>query len=205
MAQHSEVCGTDQNASCLDVVTDDFPGGYCNVDPCSGLEGHLCPIQSSCVQLNGENGQCFKDCMSDSDCRSTEGYFCLDMTGDHPGNGTACSDPATSACWHSGASHKICTKKVIICPDGPGECPSLFPRCVLPDGGAFVPPSADAGLAPGPSVDAGASPSVRRGSRRAPHANVRHVTPARFNAIAGQRYGLPNCRSALFALAKLRL
>jgi len=145
-AANPAVCGTDQNASCLDVVTDDYPGGYCNVDPCSELDGHLCPVGASCVQLNGENGQCFKDCSGDTDCRNKEGYFCLDMTNDRPDSGHACSDPQTAACWHSGASHKVCVKHTLICPNGASDCPSLFPSCVLPDGGHFAPPAPDAAV-----------------------------------------------------------
>jgi hypothetical protein len=119
------VCGTEQNASCLAPPVDEFPGGYCNVDPCTAAEGHLCPIGSSCVQLYGENGQCFKDCATDADCRQSDGYFCLDMTADdHPGG-----------LWQSGASHKVCSRHDVTCPVGAQDCPAAFPRCVLPSGG----------------------------------------------------------------------
>jgi hypothetical protein len=126
MGAISPACGTEPTASCLDPVLDDFPGGYCNVDPCSAADGHLCPIGSSCVQLNGENGQCFKDCSTNSDCRTSDGYFCLDMTADdHPGG-----------LWISGASHKVCSRAIVTCPASPADCPFAIPHCVLPDGGA---------------------------------------------------------------------
>jgi len=135
MGINPSICGTDQNASCLDELIDDFPGGYCNVDPCSELEGHVCPIGGSCVQLNGENGQCFKDCSSDSDCRKSDGYFCLDMTkDDHPGG-----------LWISGASHKICSRPQLTCPGSPNDCPSAMPKCVLPDGGVAYPEGGPSG------------------------------------------------------------
>lgn len=114
------VCGTDQNASCLDPAIDDFPGGYCNVDPCTALVGHLCPVGASCVQLNGENGQCFKNCNADTDCRQSDGYFCLDLK--------------TDSLWISGASQKVCSRAQLTCPLSPSDCPSAFPHCVLPDG-----------------------------------------------------------------------
>jgi hypothetical protein len=139
-------CGTDQNASCLDEVIDDFPGGYCNVDPCSTTVGHLCPIGSSCVELDGENGQCFKDCATDDDCRKAEGYFCLDMT----------PDDRTGGLWLSGASHKVCSRAQVTCPSGPRDCPAALPRCVFPDG---KPAYNDAGALNTDGADGGAPPT----------------------------------------------
>ena len=139
-------CGTDQNASCLDEVIDEFPGGYCNVDPCSTAVGHLCPLASSCVQLNGENGQCFKDCATDADCRKAEGYFCLDMTADDHAGGL----------WQSGASHKVCSRPAVTCPSGPHDCPTVLPRCVFPDGS---PAYSDAGTLNVDGGDGGAPPT----------------------------------------------
>lgn len=156
MGSMPAVCGTNQNASCLDSVIDDYPGGYCNVDPCSALDGHLCPIGASCAQLNGENGQCFKDCSSDSDCRMSEGYFCLDMTNDdHPG-GLPPTAPTTSALWVSGASHKVCVRPQLTCPGSGRDCPSAIPRCVLPDGTMAF---ADGGAAGPQPTDGGAPPT----------------------------------------------
>jgi hypothetical protein len=146
MATSPGVCGIEQSASCLDPKLDDYPGGYCNVDPCTNKEGNLCPIGASCVLLNGENGQCFKNCASDSDCRTGDGYFCLDMTADDRPGGN----------WVSGASHKICSRSVLSCPNSPSDCPSARPHCLLPnDGGpAFVDAGSDAGAS-----DAGPPPT----------------------------------------------
>jgi hypothetical protein len=136
-------CGTDQNASCLDEQLDQFPGGYCNVDPCTDTVGHLCPLGSSCVELNGENGQCFENCSSDSDCRTAQGYFCLDMSG----------DTADGGLWLSGGSKKICSRGILTCPLSPHDCPSARPHCVLPDDGGLA--YVDAGSADAAGPDAG--------------------------------------------------
>jgi hypothetical protein len=141
-------CGTDQNASCLDEKIDDFPKGYCNVDPCTNVVGYLCPIGSSCAELNGENGQCFKNCASDSDCRTADGYFCLDMRGDARDGGL----------WLSGGSKKVCSRAVLTCPNSPTDCPAARPHCVLPDDGgtAYVEAGAiDATTASDAGADAG--------------------------------------------------
>jgi hypothetical protein len=139
------VCGTDQNASCLDQTLDDYPGGYCNVDPCTAVD--FCPLGSSCVQLNGENGQCFKDCAMDSDCRAAEGYFCLDMT----------ADSQRSVLWLSGASRKVCSRSQLTCPASPKDCPSVFPNCVLPDGTAAYPEGGASSATEAGVDDAGAA------------------------------------------------
>jgi hypothetical protein len=141
------VCGTDQKASCLDEVIDEFPGGYCNVDPCTVQA--LCPVGSSCVELNGENGQCFKNCVSDADCRTGEGYFCLDAT----------ADDRLGGHWLSGASHKVCSRALVTCPLSAGDCPAVLPKCVLPNGqpaydadGGMVPFVTDAGADAAPTA-----------------------------------------------------
>jgi hypothetical protein len=148
-ATNPGVCGIEQSASCLDPQLDGWPGGYCNVDPCTNKDGSLCPVGASCVMINGENGQCFRNCAADTDCRTAEGYFCLDMTADdHPGGN-----------WISGASHSICVRPVLECPNSPKDCPAARPHCVLPnDGGpAFVDSgAADAGGVDGAASDAGA-------------------------------------------------
>jgi hypothetical protein len=140
-ASNPAVCGIEMSASCLDPKLDDYPGGYCNVDPCTNKEGNLCPVGASCVMLNGENGQCFKNCTMDSDCRTTEGYFCLDMTADDRPGGL----------WVSGASHKLCSRGTLICPSSPQDCPSGRPHCVLPNDGG--PASTYAGTVDATAVD----------------------------------------------------
>jgi hypothetical protein len=154
------VCGTDQNAACLTPDVDNYPGGYCNVDPCTDQVGHLCPIGASCVALNAENPQCFKNCNSDDDCRKSEGYVCLDMT----------KDAVDGGLWTSGASRKVCSKPVLICATDQ-QCPSVFPHCVSQDdggaspdtgtvadaGGATEAGSGDAAASDTGAIDAGAS------------------------------------------------
>lgn len=146
-ASNPNVCGTFENASCLDEKLDFYPGGYCNVDPCTSSDAHACPIGASCVLLEGENGQCFKNCASDADCRTAEKYFCLDMTADDKPGGL----------WLSGASHKVCSREQVTCPLSPKDCPAAFPRCVLPGGGdAYLP---DGGPV-GPQGAADAAPPI---------------------------------------------
>ncbi|MDP9034777.1 MAG: hypothetical protein M3O50_08200 [Myxococcota bacterium] len=160
MASNPTVCGTDMNATCLDPAIDDWPGGYCNVDPCSALDGHLCPVGGSCAQINGENGQCFKNCSTDADCRMSEGYICLDLTADDHG-ASGCAS-GTSACWISGASHKVCSRPNLICPSAANNCPAAFPHCVLDNGAAAFPPAAsdDGGTVDSGPPEAGASPEA---------------------------------------------
>jgi hypothetical protein len=155
-AADPSVCGIQMSASCLDQKLDDFPGGYCNVDPCTNKEGNLCPVGSSCVMLNGENGQCFKNCTADSDCRTTDGYFCLDMTADDKPGGL----------WVSGASHQVCSRGTLICPSKPQECPSARPHCVLPNDGG--PAYVDAGTADATAAEAGSSDAASDAAPVAP-------------------------------------
>jgi hypothetical protein len=146
VAANPTACGTFENATCLDEQLDFFPGGYCNVDPCTAAADHLCPIGSSCVELEGENGQCFKNCATDSDCRTAMGYFCLDMTpDDHPGG-----------LWISGTSRKICSRTGLTCGISARDCPAVIPHCLYPNGGgdAYLP---DGGMAPPPAGADGAT------------------------------------------------
>ena len=145
VATNPAVCGTFDNASCLDEQLDNFPGGYCNVDPCTSAAAHLCPVGASCVQLEGENGQCFKNCASDGDCRTGAGYFCLDMTADDHAGGL----------WVSGTSHKVCARQGLTCPNSATDCPTALSHCVYPNGGgdAYQP---DGGMAPPPAGSDGA-------------------------------------------------
>jgi hypothetical protein len=129
------VCGTDQNAACLTPDVDNYPGGYCNVDPCTEQPGHLCPIGASCVSLNGENPQCFKNCNSNADCRASEGYICLDMT----------KDAFDGGLWTSGASHKVCSKPLLQCATDM-QCPMALPHCVVAQDGGAAPDSGTGGV-----------------------------------------------------------
>lgn len=141
VATNPAVCGSFENASCLDEKLDLFPGGYCNVDPCTDADDHLCPIGASCVQLEGENGQCFKNCATDADCRTAEKYFCLDMSADDRPGGL----------WISGTSHKVCSRATLTCPLSPQDCPAALPRCVLPGGADAYLPDGGAVTVAGPA------------------------------------------------------
>jgi hypothetical protein len=118
-------CGSDPGRLCLGSAADPYPDGYCTLD-CSAQDGHLCPIGSSCMRLNGEGPYCLVACSSGTDCRST-GYTCLDLTMDPNG------------LWISGGSRKVCSRAMLTCPGGAKDCPTAFPRCGAAEGGANTP------------------------------------------------------------------
>src|SRR5437899_491245 len=68
MSGADPICGTDTNATCNDLAQDDFPGGYCSVEPCTSMR--QCPLGSSCGRLGGEAPACFLNCTSDAQCRT---------------------------------------------------------------------------------------------------------------------------------------
>lgn len=103
-------CGTYAKAICNDLINDDFPGGYCSVEPCTTVS--LCPIGSSCGSLGAETPGCYLDCKSDADCRGPE-YKCQPM----------------DQLAVSGASRRVCYLTKMACV-APSDCPSSRPRCV---------------------------------------------------------------------------
>jgi hypothetical protein len=126
-ATNAGACGTFPTASCLDPIADSYPDGYCTIDPCSEVEGHLCPIGASCASPNGETPACFKNCKTDADCRGPH-YACVNI------------DPL----FTSGTSHTVCVRKTFICPNSASDCPAVFPHCRdadagAPDGGGTAP------------------------------------------------------------------
>jgi hypothetical protein len=115
-------CGSDPGRLCLGSAADPYADGYCTLD-CSAQDGHLCPLGSSCVRLNGEGPYCLVACSSSADCREPA-YSCFDLT----------TDP--NGLWISGGSRKVCSRAMLTCPGGAKDCPAAFPRCVAPEGGA---------------------------------------------------------------------
>lgn len=67
-------CGTDARSTCQTEAGDNYPGGYCFMEPCNDVQ--VCPAGSTCVALGGETPGCFKSCVTDADCRTGEGYVC---------------------------------------------------------------------------------------------------------------------------------
>lgn len=67
-------CGTDGRAACQTAAGDNYPGGYCFMEPCDDV--NVCPPGATCVSLGGETPGCFKSCKTDEECRKGEGYVC---------------------------------------------------------------------------------------------------------------------------------
>ena len=67
-------CGTDGRAACNTAAGDNYPGGYCGMEPCNDVQ--VCPAGATCVALGGETPGCFASCTTDADCRLAEGYVC---------------------------------------------------------------------------------------------------------------------------------
>lgn len=76
----STQCAANHNDPiCLN--TGQFPGGYCS-EFCDAV-AQDCPTGSTCYTgLNlSKNGVCLQTCTADTDCRSAEGYACVDLGG----------------------------------------------------------------------------------------------------------------------------
>ena len=67
-------CGTDSRSACQTEAGDNYPGGYCFMEPCDDVQ--VCPPGATCVSLGGETAGCFQSCTADADCRTAEGYTC---------------------------------------------------------------------------------------------------------------------------------
>ncbi len=109
-----------------------FPNGYCVAD-CSMRRGMAqpCPTGSSCTTINADSPTCYKTCTSDSDCRASEGYGCVDI-------GTALVQTG---------GQKICypTSLMFNC-NVDTDCPPSAPHCTLPaDAGPIVLDAGDDG------------------------------------------------------------
>ena len=90
-------CGSDSRSACQTAAGDNYPGGYCFMEPCNDI--NVCPPGATCVALGGESPGCFKTCTADTDCRKSEGYVCqLFVTAPPKGYGPndhACAFPCT--------------------------------------------------------------------------------------------------------------
>jgi hypothetical protein len=67
-------CGSDSRSACNTAAGDNYPGGYCGMEPCNDVQ--VCPPGATCVSLGGETPACFQACVGDADCRNAEGYVC---------------------------------------------------------------------------------------------------------------------------------
>jgi hypothetical protein len=88
-------CGSYERAACNTEAGDNYPGGYCALEPCDDVQ--VCPPGGTCVALGGETPSCFQSCTADSDCRESDGYVCqlfvtMPPTGFGPSD-HACSFP----------------------------------------------------------------------------------------------------------------
>jgi hypothetical protein len=70
-------CGGRENALCFpDSGNFPFPGGHCSLD-CTGAD--ICPVGSTCTDLDVDFSACLNTCMQNADCRP--GYTCQDLGG----------------------------------------------------------------------------------------------------------------------------
>jgi hypothetical protein len=77
----------DVDSRCL--TGEDFPGGYC-ARSCDSDD--QCPEGSACVDEAG--GVCMVSCASSGECRSEEGYDCVELTARGAGGtATVCATP----------------------------------------------------------------------------------------------------------------
>ena len=96
-------CGSDPRSACNTEAGDNFPGGYCGMEPCDDVQ--VCPPGGTCVSQPHETPGCWKSCTKDAECRTKEGYVCQlfpinpnPTTKDPAGFGpsaTACGFPCT--------------------------------------------------------------------------------------------------------------
>lgn len=67
-------CGSYPRDACNSEVGDDFPGGYCTMEPCDDVA--VCSPGATCVAMPYETPACMLACALDSDCRTEDGYVC---------------------------------------------------------------------------------------------------------------------------------
>jgi hypothetical protein len=90
-------CGPYERSACNTEAGDNYPGGYCSLEPCDDVQ--TCPPGGTCVAVGGETPSCLAACATDADCRQAEGYVCqLFVTTPPTGFGPtdhACAFPCT--------------------------------------------------------------------------------------------------------------
>jgi len=108
-------CGTDARSACQTAAGDNYPGGYCFMEPCNDVE--VCPPGSTCVALGGESPGCFKSCSADTDCRTSDQYVCqLFITAPPTGFG-----PSDHACAFACTRDADC-QSPLTCDVPSGKC-----------------------------------------------------------------------------------
>ena len=107
-------CGTDPRSACNTEAGDQYPGGYCFMEPCNDI--NVCPPGATCVALGGELPGCFQSCKTDADCRTAEGYVCQLFNTTPP----AGFGPSSSACAFKCTRDTDC--KTGTCDVASGKC-----------------------------------------------------------------------------------
>lgn len=157
-----------------------FPGGYCTIFNCSP---NKCPDEALCISYGNvvssdpecanlanprlERTFCMLACSSNSDCRTGDGYACVDLSDPK-------QNPWGATVLDTGSRHKICTIPASQVPEpGPHETAVCNPPL-----DASFPPEPDG--APPPSdaaVDASADGSRDASAGMPPDAGVRDGAP----------------------------
>ncbi|MCB9679840.1 MAG: hypothetical protein H6733_00085 [Alphaproteobacteria bacterium] len=108
-------CGTYPRDACNNEIGDDYPGGYCVMEPCDDV--NVCSPGATCVAMPYETPACMASCAQDSDCRVDEGYVCqLFPTTPPIGFG-----PSDHACAFACAKDADCTSP-LTCDVASGKC-----------------------------------------------------------------------------------
>jgi hypothetical protein len=108
-------CGSDSRAACNTAAGDNYPGGYCSMEPCDDVQ--VCPPGATCVSLGGETPACFQTCVNDADCRRADGYVCQ-LFSTAPPFGFGPSDHGCAfACTRDADCHSP-----LKCDTGSGKC-----------------------------------------------------------------------------------
>lgn len=154
---------TDCSATGVRLCEPSFPGGYCTIFNCVA---NKCPDEALCVSYgsvvasepecaNPANGRfqrtfCMLACSSNSDCRTDQGYACVDL-------GRADQNPWGAIVLDSGSRHKICTVPASVAPD-PGPHPAGV--CNPPLDASFPPEPDGAPSPPDAATDGGVRPDA---------------------------------------------
>lgn len=108
-------CGTYSRDACNSEVGDDYPGGYCVMEPCDDV--NVCSPGATCVAMPYETPACMQACTDDSECRTDEGYVCqLFPTTPPDGFG-----PSDHACAFACTQDADCTSP-LTCEVSSGKC-----------------------------------------------------------------------------------
>lgn len=108
-------CGTYERDACNNEIGDQFPGGYCTMEPCNDVQ--VCSPGATCVAMPYETPACMLACTEDADCRVDEGYVCQLFPVTAPdGYG-----PSDHACAFACAQDADCTSP-LTCDVPSGKC-----------------------------------------------------------------------------------